>query len=260
MAALLLCIVGCGGGGGSAGPSSRVDGIITSASTSAVDSPRRIWVAWVAETVVGLARRAYAAAAGSNTTLNGITVTVAAGGRQQSQDTDSGGFFSIDQAPTGDVTVSFRRGACSGTVPLSDVEDSSHVSFNRTTVDCNTVTPQSIGERFEGILQGAPGAQSGTLQVCAFAAGVAHPRAVATDSGTAFENSDGSSTSFSEFRQGDLIEATGTRAGTGPNTTLNAGTIRRIAASQASRCRLPDTPTPAPTATPRPSPTKTPAS
>lgn len=238
--------VGCGGGGGGGGGTAAVSGQVTSASTSRIETPRGRWLAWIEEEVVGFARRVYAAA--TDTSLGGITVTVTSGGRRASDATDSEGNFALNDAPSGDVMVTFERGRCGASVSLNDVVDSSRVALQGTTVNCDNVSPGTIEETFQAVLENKPASPNGNLNVCAFTAGRNHRRAVKTDSSTQYVNIDGSAATFDDLQEGDLLEAVGTREGLGTNSALDASGVRRIAAGRTGQCQA--LPSPTPTSTP----------
>ena len=256
--------VGCGGGGGGGGAgSATVSGNVSNASTSSVQSEKRSWLAWASEEVLGLARRVYAAAA--NTTPGGITVTVTAGGGNASAMTDSAGDFSVGGAPTGDVTVSFARGNCDASIPLSDVTDGSTLDMKGVAIACNTGNVSELDETFRGVLENKPASDNGNLNVCAFGGGGNHIRAVKTKNGTLFENSAGGAATFADLQDGDLIEVSGVREGIGGNSAVNAATLKIISSGQTGNCQGLSTPTPESTSTPTvtgtpatPTPTATP--
>jgi hypothetical protein len=248
---------GGGGGGGSSGGTATISGGVTNASTSEKETAKTTWLARLGEEMLGLAKRAYAAAT-VDTSLDGITVTVSEGSIQAASVTDNLGDFAVDNAPTGDVTVAFSRGNCRASVSLPDVADGSAVQLQNTTVDCNAANPGKIEETFQGVLEHKPASPNGNLNVCAFGGGGNHVRAVNTDSSTQFEDANGGAASFGDLQDGDLIEATGQREGVGSSSTLVAATVKRIASGHTDQCKNIATPTPVPTSTPTPEPTATP--
>ena len=240
--------IGCGGGGGGGGGGgATISGNLTSASTAARES-RATWLALLGEEILGFARRAYAAVDNS---LGGVTVMVARGGRQAAATTGADGRFDVGDAPSGDVTVSFVRGSCDATVSLPDVADGSTLVLQDTTLNCNNASPGKITEAFQGVLLNKPSSPNGNLQVCAFGGGGNHIRAVKTNSAEFV------GTSFAALQVGDLIEATGDRAGNGANSTLFAASIQKVGTSSTGNCAGIATPTPEPTGTTTPTSTPT---
>ena len=210
-AALLAVIVtagflACGGGGGSAeAPSggTTIEGNVSRAMTNAH------------------------AAAGADTSLGQITVSVSDGSAEVSGATDGSGAFDVVGVPAGDVVVAFRRGDCNGSVPLSDVITNSMILLGDVTMDCDQITPARVDEVFEGLLQNSPTSQSGDLHVIAQAGTSNRTRLVETDSGTSFQDENGNPASFHDFDQNSLIEASGRRDGVGAESTLHASTVKK---------------------------------
>jgi hypothetical protein len=176
-------------------------------------------LAWAAEELFGLAREAYAAA---NSTLGGVKVSVVGPGGTSSTDTDANGRFTVQDAPTGDVIVSFHRGECDASVPLNDVSDGEIVHMNSVTFDCGRATVADLTETFQGVIDNKPASPNGNLNVCAETDGGNHVRAVKTGHAQ-FEG-----TSFADLQEGDLIEVTGQRAGVGANSAVDASTIQLV--------------------------------
>ena len=251
-AAGALVWAGCGGGGGSGGDTATVGGNVSSASTALRESAHRSWLAWVGEEVVGLARRAYAAAA-VDRSPGQITVTVTAGGRQESTMTGNDGNFTVGGAPAGDVDVVFSRGNCTASVPLDDVEAGSTIDLQDVSLDCDRAHPGKVAETFQAVLRNQPASLHGNLNVCATTNGNPHVRAIDTSSSTQFEDSGGSPIDPSSLKDGDLLDLSGDRAGIGANSTLEATLVKRIGSGDADACGA-ATPTPTtpmtPTATP----------
>jgi hypothetical protein len=242
---------GCSGdGGGGGGGTARITGNLSSASTAAAPSAKRAWIARLGEELLGLARRAYAAV---DSSLGGVAVTVHRGSSSDDDVTDDGGDFDVPGAPSGDVVVTFHRDNCDASLSLPDVAEGSTVDLRDTTLDCDSARPGKIAETFQGVILNKPSSPNGNLNVCAFGGGGNHTRAVKTNS------ADFIGTSFQDLQEGDLIEATGERAGNGANSTLFASSVEKVGTSGTGNCAGIPTPTPEPTETPEPTPTETPA-
>ena len=113
---------------GSPGPGGATfTGTVSNANTASVARLRSTWLAWLGEHVLGFARPAYAQA--RDTSLGGITVIVRGGGREVSDLTDSSGGFVVSDAPTGEVSVLFRRGSCEGSLPIGGVVSTSTLTL-----------------------------------------------------------------------------------------------------------------------------------
>lgn len=254
IALVVAVFVGCGGGGGGGnGAGATVTGNVSSAATAANETANNTWLARLGEDLLGFARRVHAAM--EDTSVNGIMVTVAHGKNQMVGMTDAMGDFRVGDVPTGSVIVSFSRGACNAPVPIDDMIDGSTLQLVNVTIRCNSATPAAVVETFQGVLENIPASQNGNLNVCAFGGASNHVRAVKTDTNTSFENSNGGAASFSDFAEGDLVEATGQRKGIGTFTALTATTLRRIGSGNTDPCKSIPTPTPASSSTPTATPT-----
>lgn len=222
-----LGLSACGGSGGS-GVAPRggttIEGNVSRAMTSALELRHPSWLSWLGRCFT---ERAYATPA-PDTALDRINVSVGEGKDDVSGATDGSGNFDLVGVSSGDVTVAFSRGSCNEVVPLSDVITNSTIILRDTTLDCNDATPAEVNETFDGLLQNKPASQSANLQVIAQAGATNRARLVKTDSATRFEDENGNPTSFSDFNQSDLIEASGRRDGTGGASTLNAVTVKKI--------------------------------
>lgn len=253
-----LISAGCGGGGdgGGGAGTATVSGNLASASTAAVRAEKRSWLAWAGEEVLGLARRAYAQVTDSS--LDGVTVTVSGGAGAASATTDGEGDFEIPGAPTGDVTIGFARGSCRATISLPDVVDGSVLTLHDVAVNCDDGTVAELDETFQAVLQNKPASPNGNLNVCAFGGGGNHVRAVKTKNGADFEDPSGAPATFADLEEGDLIEVTGQRSGVGANSALDASLVKIIASGQTGKCSGLPTPTPEPTSEPTAIPSATP--
>lgn len=249
VALALVATLGCGGGGGGGGGNARITGNVSDATTSARETGRSTWLARIGEELLGLARRAFAAV---DDTVGGITVKVNRGSSESDDVSQDDGDFDVPNAPSGDVTVTFARGNCEASLPIPDVADGSTIDLQDVSVDCDNAHPDKIVETFRGVIENKPSSPNGNLNVCAFGGGGNHIRAVKTDEAV-FDG-----TSFDDLAVGDIIEATGQRAGNGANSTLFASSVRVVGTSSTGNCGNIPTPTPEATNTPGETPTETP--
>jgi hypothetical protein len=251
---------GCGGGGGGGGGGSgsgtaAIMGNVSSTSTAGLDAEKRSWLAWAEEELLGLARRAYAAPKAGPA---GVSVQVAGNGRNSSADTDGNGHFTIGNAPTGDVMVSFGSGDCEAPVALNDVTNGSTLNMRNVAIDCNRATVGELDETFQAVIENKPVSANGNLNVCAFGGGGNHIRAVKTREAE-FENSGGEPLTFNDLQDGDLIEVTGRRAGIGANSAVDASMVTLVSSGQETgNCAGLPTPTPVATGTPSETPSPVP--
>ncbi len=259
-------LVGCGGGGGGGGGSNTVvDGNVSTATTAASDRGERRWLAWIGEEIVGLAKRVYAQA--TDTSLEGIEVTVSGDGDTVTTTTGVGGTFSLGSAPNGNVIAAFSRDSCAGQIALPDVTTTSTVTLENIVFDCAGARPARVSESFQGVARNKPSSQSESLSVCVSSGGSSRTRTVLIQ-GATFQNDNGNEIPFSDLLAGDRILVTGARQGLGTSSTVDAQVVRILGGGSSDPCggSFGPTPTSTPTttsaatatATPTATPTETP--
>ena len=210
----------CGGDGDddSPGPGgATISGNIATASTASLERSRSSLFAWIGENIIGLARNAYAQVV--DTSVGGITVIARGQGREVSDLTGSNGEFVVVDAPTGDITVIFRRGACEASLPLGNVISTSSIILDDTDFSCpsgsdvGTVDPTTILESFQSVLRNEDDPEDSVTQ-CVRLGDSSTDRDV--DFTTArLEDEDGDVTSYAAFQTNDLVQITGERIGSG---------------------------------------------
>jgi len=220
-------VLGCGKDRNSSpGPGgSTIMGSVSNATTASLSKPSR-WFAWLREDVLGLARPALAA---TDTTLGGITVIARGGGRELSDLTDSAGGFQIVDAPTGEVTIIFRRGSCEGSLPIGGVISSSTLTLSGVGFVCNpgsnvgNVTFGSLAERFTGVVRDDPPAQN-NLRLCTRVGSDDVLRSISALSASVTDSA-GNPTTFSAVTQHDQLLINGFRSGADDNFTYNTQSL-----------------------------------
>jgi hypothetical protein len=252
---VLAAAVSCGGdGGGGGGGSSNIAGNVSSVSTASSTSGRASWLVRLASEVVGFARKAYAQVVGVD------DVEVFAG--RGTDLTDEDGDFDVD-APTGDVTVRFRKDDCEAEVDLPDVADGSSIDLADVDFDCDTANPAEIAESFEAVVRNKPASPSGNLSVCVDL-GSGFRNRVVKIAGAEFQGG-----TFESLAEEDRIAVSGVREGQGQPSALDADVVTILGANGGDPCSgdlLPTatattipggTETPGPTNTPEPTATPT---
>jgi len=238
----LAVTFGCGSDRhGSPGPGgSTFTGSVTNASTTAVARERSTWLAWLGENLLLMARSAYAQT--TNTTLGGITVIARGDGREISALTDTNGGFQIANAPTGTVTVVFRRGSCEGSVDMGGVISNSTLNLVGVTFTCapgssaGAVTIADVGERFEGVTRDDPTDQSSSaVRLCTR---VGNDDVLRTTSfvGASFFDTGGSPSTFGNLDQHDLLQIDGFRSGPGTNFTFSTQRVETLQHDVTDEC------------------------
>jgi len=213
---------------GSPGPGgSTVTGNVANAATASVMPSRSTWLAWLGEQIFGFARPAYAQA--RDTTLGGITVIVRGGGRELSDLTDSNGNFSIADAPTGEITIIFRRGSCEGSLPVGGVISSSTLTLVDASFICSPgsdvgdVSLTDLDERFLGVMRDDP-SDPNSIRLCTRVGNDDVERFVAASND--IEDSNGNQTSFSSLDRHDRLQIDGFRSDAGDNFTFDTQRIQ----------------------------------
>jgi hypothetical protein len=235
---------GCGGDGNgdSPGPGgSTITGNVSTASTASAQRARSTWLAWLGENVVGLARTVYAQT--TDTSLGGITVIARGDGREVSDLTDSSGGFVIADAPTGDVAVIFRRGACEASLPLGNVLSNSTIVLEDTDFGCpagsnaGTADAGGIFESFVGVIRNENDPES-AVTLCVRQGSDDRDRDVDL-SDARLEDENGRSTSFASFRDNDLVQVSGERIGAGDAFEFFADVVSLEDRDVTDQCAIP---------------------
>ena len=221
--------MGCGGDNSSPGPGgATLTGNILTASTASLEKSRSTWLAWVGENLIGLARTAYAQVTDSS--VDGITVIARGQGREVSDLTGAGGDFIITDAPTGDIDIVLRRGGCEGTLPLGNVISNSSITLEDVDFNCPSgtgtglVDPSGIFETLQGVIRNEDDPES-EVTLCVRQGDDDRDRDIDFTSAS-LEDEGGDSTSFSSFRDNDLVEVSGERSGSGDSFDFNADLVR----------------------------------
>ena len=229
-AALPLLVVvlafGCGHDrNASPGPGgSTFIGNVSNASTSALSLKRNTWLAWLREELIGFARPAYAQT--PDNTLGGITVIVRGGGRELSDLTDNSGNFRIDDAPTGEVTVLFRRGSCQGALPIGGVVSSATMTLSGVSFVCTpgsdvgTVTFGSLEEHFLGVTRDNP-SDATNVRLCTRVGNDDVLRTVDLSHASVFDTN-GNAATFGDIAEHDRLLIDGFRNAPGDTFTYDA--------------------------------------
>jgi len=204
---------------GSPGPGgSTFTGTVSNASTASAASRRSTWLAWLGEELLGFARTALAQV--SDTSLGGITVIARGDGREVSDLTDSSGRFTITDAPTGEVTMVFRRGSCEGSLPIGGVISTSTLTLVSASFVCSsgsdvgTVTVADLGESFVGVTREQPSDRS-QVRLCTRVGNDDVTRSVSAPVSATIVDSGGGPATFSDIQKHDQLQIDGFRSAPG---------------------------------------------
>jgi YD repeat-containing protein len=161
-----------------------------------------------------------------DTSLAGFTVR-AESDRAVTATTDAAGGFTLSDAPTGTVLVTFTREACSSSFVLGNVISRSSLTLGGITVACGSATVGSITETFRATIHDDPPSPAIPINACVRVGDDNQFRDI--DASTAsVTDEDGSATTFERFAEENLIEATGTRPAVGEAGVLDATAIRIV--------------------------------
>ena len=206
---------------------STITGNVSNADTAQNLLQRRSWLARLGETLVGLARPAYAQPRDAK--LGGITVIARGGGREVSELTDSAGGFVVSNAPTGDIQLVLRRGSCEGSIPLGGVISSSTLTLSDVHFACaagsdaGKVSVAGVSETSVGVVRDAK--HAGDVQLCV-REGDEDVSRTNDMRGATFEDPSGALTSFDDVHQRDQVVVSGERSGAGNSFTFGASNVQ----------------------------------
>ena len=161
-----------------------------------------------------------------DTSLAGFTVK-AESDRAVTATTDAAGGFTLVDAPTGDLLVTFTRGACSSSFALSNVISRSAFTIGGIAIACNSATVGSIVESFRAVINDDPPGPASPINACVRVGDdnqfrlVDGSSATITDQGNAPAN-------FELLAEENLIEVTGNRPAVGEAGTLDATLIHIV--------------------------------
>lgn len=241
-AALTVPLMHCGGGGGG-GPSSTIGGNVSSPPSAMRERAERSWLAWIREEVLGFAKRAVA--------QGGIAVTARGAGGRVSGETAPDGSFELENAPTGDVEVSFQDGGCEASGEIPSLGGGCTLLLEDVDLDCSSIRSIGrIGEECDVVVENKPSSCNGNLNVCVRTADGIRNRVV----NTGCEDFDAGE--FEALQEGDGIHVVGQRSGLGAPSTLNADDVEILGPGNLADCTVP-TPTPTPTSAAGATPTPT---
>lgn len=165
-----------------------------------------------------------AASTNGDTSLANIAVEVR-GDRSATAVTDSAGNFVVFEAPTGEIEVVLRRGACEAIRELDTVPSRSNLDFVDVFFDCTDFDFALVLESFEAVLREEPFSRDDTLRTCARIGGRDRTRDVDGETATIIDDDDDIG-SFSDLSEDDLLLIEGDRDASGRSATFIAENIR----------------------------------
>ena len=171
-----------------------------------------------------------------DTSLAGITVKVERD-RAVTTTTDAAGGFTLIDAPTGDVIVTFTRGACSSSFVLEQLISRSSLTLGGITIACGSATVGSIVETFRAVINDDPPSPATPIHNCVRVGDDNQFRDVDGSTATVIDR-DGSVANFDRLAEENLIEVTGNRAGVGVAGITDATSIRIIEGDVIDPCSI----------------------
>ena len=161
-----------------------------------------------------------------DTSLAGFTVE-AESDRAVTATTDAAGGFTLVDAPTGNLLVTFTRGACSASFALSNVISRSSFTLGGIAIACNAATVGSITESFRAVTNDDPVDSDRSINACVRVGDDNQFRDVDGSNATVTDQA-GNPASFELLAEENLLEITGTRPAVGEAGTLDATLIHLI--------------------------------
>ncbi|MGH7804237.1 MAG: hypothetical protein ACREQJ_07795 [Candidatus Binatia bacterium] len=161
-----------------------------------------------------------------DTSLAGITVE-AESDRAVTATTDAAGGFTLIDAPTGDLLVTFTRGACSSSFVLGNVISRSSLTLGGITVACDSATVASIAETFRAVIFDDPPSPATLINACVRVGGDNQFRDIDGSTASVTDQA-GNAATFELLAEENLIEATGNRPAVGAAGVLDATLIHII--------------------------------
>jgi hypothetical protein len=161
-----------------------------------------------------------------DTSLAGFTVE-AESDRAVTATTDAAGGFTLTDAPTGNLLVTFTRGACSASFALSNVISRSSFTLGGITIACNSATVGSIAETFRAVINDDPPGPATPINACV-RVGDDNQFRLVDGSSASITDQGGAPATFELLAEENLIEVTGNRPAVGEAGTLDATLIHIV--------------------------------
>ena len=169
------------------------------------------------------------ATTGLDVSLRGITVIARGSGGETSDITDSAGGFILSGAPTGEISLTFRRGSCEAALAFGGVISSSTLTISNVSFNCPsgtaTVSAGGVSEKFLGVVRGEPSSPDADMKVCTRVGSDDRSRHITPD-GASVQDQGGQPTTFSDIQKRDLLEVQGDRSGPGNSFDFHVQNIR----------------------------------
>ena len=165
-----------------------------------------------------------AASTNGDTSVGDIVVEVR-GDRSASAVTDSAGNFVVFDAPTGEIEVVLRRGACEAVRDLDTVPSRSDLDFVDVFFACDDFDFALVIESFEAVLRDEPFSRDEFLRTCTRVGSRERTRDVDAQTATIIDDDDDIG-SFRDLSEDDLLFIEGDRDGSGRSATFIAERVR----------------------------------
>lgn len=174
------------------------------------------------------------AATPGDTSVGGITVLVRGDG-ESSDVTATDGSFVVTSAPTGEVELVFRRGACEATFDIDSVSSQSNLDVVDAFFDCDVLGFAAVFESFESILREDGFSRSEPLTTCVRVGRNQRTRDV--DAATAtIRDDDDDVVAIDDLFAGDRVFVDGDRDPSGRAATFLASEVRVLESGADDPC------------------------
>ena len=161
---------------------------------------------------------------GSDASVAGITVVVRGDG-EASAVTSATGDFVVTDAPTGEVEVILRRGACEAVTSIDSVSAQSNIDIVNVFFDCDFVAFDAVLESFEAVVREDAFERSEPLSTCVRVGSNNRSRDVDASTATLIDD-DGDVVGIDNIFEGDRVAIDGDRDASGRAATFLATRVR----------------------------------
>lgn len=169
-----------------------------------------------------------------DTTLGNIVVEVRGDG-QSSTTTDSAGNFTVLDAPTGEIELVLRRGACEAVFPIDSVSSRGNLDFVDIVFDCGGLDFLLVLESFEAILREDADSRIEPVRACVRVGDDDRTREIDAETATIIDDDDDIG-SIGNLDENDRVGIEGDRNGSGRAATFIASEVRVLETDARDPC------------------------
>lgn len=169
-----------------------------------------------------------------DTSLGNIVVEVRGDGTA-STTTDASGNFTVFDAPTGEIELVLRRGACEAAFPIDSVSSRGDLDFVDIVFDCGGLDFVLVLESFEAILREDADSRIDPLRACVRVGRNDRTREIDAATATIIDDDDDIG-SIGNLDENDRVGIDGDRDGSGRAATFIASEVRVLETDARDPC------------------------